>query len=92
MPSPAPNALDPFWMPFTNNRHFKAKPRLLARAEGMHYWKPNGERVLDGTAGLWCLNAGHCHPRIVEAIRAQAGIMDFAPTFQLGHPLAFELA
>ncbi len=92
MSRPAPNTLDPFWMPFTNNRHFKANPRLLARAEGMYYWKPNGERVLDGTAGLWCSNAGHCHPRIVEAIREQAGELDFAPTFQLGHPIAFELA
>ncbi len=92
MPSVSPNSLDAFWMPFTNNRHFKREPRLLARAEGMYYEKPNGERVLDGTGGLWCVNAGHCHPRIVEAIARQAGEMDFAPTFQLGHPLAFELA
>ena len=87
-----PNSLDAFWMPFTNNRAFKAEPRLLARAAGMHYYKPSGEPVLDGSAGLWCVNAGHCHPRIVEAIARQAGTMDFAPTFQLGHPLAFELA
>ena len=88
----APNSLDAFWMPFTDNRSFKHDPRLLARAHGMYYEKPNGDRVLDGTAGLWCVNAGHCHPRIVDAIRQQAGVMDFAPTFQLGHPLAFELA
>jgi len=92
MPSVSPNSLDAFWMPFTNNRHFKREPRLLARAKGMYYEKPNGDRVFDGTGGLWCVNAGHCHPRIVEAIARQAGEMDFAPTFQLGHPLAFELA
>jgi len=92
MPSVPPNALDAFWMPFTNNRHFKREPRLLARAKGMYYEKPNGERVLDGTGGLWCVNAGHCHPRITQAIASQAAEMDFAPTFQLGHPLAFQLA
>jgi beta-alanine--pyruvate transaminase len=81
-----------FWMPFTANRQFKKAPRLLARAEGMHYWTPEGRQVLDGTSGLWCVNAGHCRPRIVEAIRRQAATMDFAPTFQMGHPLAFEFA
>ena len=86
------NALDSFWMPFTNNRGFKANPRLFARAEGMHYYTPDGRAVLDATAGLWCVNAGHNRPKIVEAIRRQAGEMDFAPTFQLGHPLAFALA
>ena len=79
-----------FWMPFTANRQFKQAPRLLARAEGMHYWTPEGREVLDACAGLWCVNAGHCRPKIVRAIQRQAAEMDFAPTFQMGHPLAFE--
>ncbi len=81
-----------FWMPFTANRQFKKSPRLLARAEGMFYWTAAGRQVLDGTAGLWCVNAGHCRPKIVEAVRRQVGEMDFAPTFQMGHPIAFEFA
>ena len=88
----APNALDAFWMPFTSNKAFSARPRLLARAEGMYYWTPAGERILDGTAGLWCVNAGHGRAEITAAIREQAGVMDFAPVFQLGHPLAFTAA
>nr|WP_295663383.1 aspartate aminotransferase family protein [Polymorphobacter sp.] len=88
----APNALDAFWMPFTSNKAFKAHPRLLARAEGMYYWTDRGERLLDGTAGLWCVNAGHGRAEITAAIREQAGVMDFAPVFQLGHPLAFAAA
>ncbi len=87
-----PNDLDAFWLPFTDNRGFEAHPRMLARAQDMTYWTPDGREVLDGTAGLWCVNAGHNRPRIVEAIREQAGVLDFAPTFQLAHPLAFELA
>jgi beta-alanine--pyruvate transaminase len=85
-------SLDEFWMPFTANRQFKAAPRLLARAEGMHYYTPEGRPVLDGTAGLWCVNAGHGRREIVEAVQRQAATMDFAPTFQMGHPLAFELS
>ena len=81
-----------FWMPFTANRQFKKAPRLLARAEGMYYWTPEGRQVLDGTSGLWCVNAGHCRPKIVEAVRRQVAEMDFAPTFQMGHPVAFEFA
>ena len=81
-----------FWMPFTANRQFKKSPRMLARAEGMHYWTPEGRQILDGTAGLWCVNAGHCRPKIAEAIALQARTMDFAPTFQMGHPIAFEFA
>ena len=81
-----------FWMPFTANRQFKKAPRLLARAEGMFYWTPEGREILDGCAGLWCVNAGHCRPKIVEAIQRQAAEMDFAPTFQMGHPLPFVLA
>jgi beta-alanine--pyruvate transaminase len=84
--------LEAFWMPFTANRDFKAKPRLLARAEGMHYWTPEGRQILDAVAGLWCVNAGHCRKPIVEAIQRQAAQMDFAPVFQMGHPLAFELS
>ena len=81
-----------FWMPYTANRQFKKAPRLLVRAEGMHYWTADGRQILDGCAGLWCVNAGHCRPKIVEAVRKQVGEMDFAPTFQMGHPLAFEFA
>src|SRR5437763_8924776 len=81
-----------FWMPFTSNRQFKKAPRLLARAEGMHYWTPEGRQILDACAGLWCVNAGHCRPKIVEAIQQQAAELDYAPAFQMGHPKAFELA
>ncbi len=81
-----------FWMPFTANRAFKASPRLLSAAKDMHYTSSDGRQILDGTAGLWCVNAGHCRAPIVEAIRQTAGEMDFGPTFQLAHPLAFELA
>ncbi len=84
--------LDAFWMPFTANRQFKKAPRLLARADGMHYWDADGRQVLDGAAGLWCVNAGHNRPSIVKAIQDQAAELDFAPTFQMGHPKAFELA
>ncbi len=86
------NDLDAFWMPFTANRQFKKAPRLFAAAEGIHYITPDGRRVIDGMSGLWCVNAGHCRPRIVEAIRQQAGELDFAGTFQTGHPKAFECA
>jgi beta-alanine--pyruvate transaminase len=85
-------SLDAHWMPFTANRQFKQAPRLLARAEGMHYWTPEGRQVLDGVAGLWCVNAGHARPRIVQAIAQQAATLDYAPPFQMGHPQAFELA
>ncbi len=89
---PRPNNLDAFWMPYTDNKSFKDKPRMLARAEGMSYFTPEGREILDGTAGLWCCNAGHGRREIVEAIQKQAAIMDFAPTFQMGHPIAFEAA
>ena len=85
-------AMDAFWMPFTANRQFKQAPRMLARAEGMHFWTPEGRQILDGIAGLWCVNAGHARPRIVQAIQQQAAEMDFAPPFNMGHPKAFELA
>ena len=84
--------LDAYWMPFTANRQFKKAPRMLARAIGMHFWTTEGRQVLDGAAGLWCVNAGHARPKIIEAIRRQAGELDFAPSFQMGHRQAFELA
>ena len=87
-----PNNLDAFWMPYTANRAFKATPRMLARAEGMFYYTNDNREVLDGTAGLWCVNAGHGRREIVEAIQRQAAILDFAPTFQMGHPIAFQAA
>ncbi|WP_372873799.1 aspartate aminotransferase family protein [Pseudomonas sp.] len=84
--------LDDFWMPFTANRQFKAKPRLLDSAEGMYFTRDDGRKVLDGTAGLWCCNAGHGRREITEAVSRQIAKLDFAPTFQMGHPLPFELA
>ena len=86
------NDMTSYWMPFTANRGFKAQPRLLTGAKGMHYRSSDGRSVLDAAAGLWCCNAGHAHPRITEAIQRQAEVMDFAPPFQMGHPAAFELA
>jgi len=80
------------WMPFTANRQFKAAPRLLVEAEGMYYKTMDGRRILDGFAGLWCCNAGHCRKPIAEAIARQAATMDYAPAFQMGHPLSFQLA
>jgi beta-alanine--pyruvate transaminase len=88
----ATNDLDAFWMPFTANRQFKKAPRLLVSAEGMYFTAADGSRVLDGTSGLWCVNAGHCRPKIVEAVRKQVGELDFAGNFQMGHPRAFECA
>jgi beta-alanine--pyruvate transaminase len=85
-------SMDAYWMPFTANRQFKKAPRLLAKAKGMLYWTPEGREILDGVAGLWCVNAGHARPRIVKAISQQAEEMDYAPPFQMGHPKAFELA
>ncbi|MGH7003436.1 MAG: aminotransferase class III-fold pyridoxal phosphate-dependent enzyme, partial [Alphaproteobacteria bacterium] len=86
------NTLEPYWMPFTGNRHFKRNPRLLAAADGMYYTSDDGRKILDGTAGLWCVNAGHGRREITEAIQRQAAKLDYAPSFQLSHPIAFELA
>jgi beta-alanine--pyruvate transaminase len=86
------NDLSAFWMPFTANRQFKEAPRLLVSADGMYYQSHDGRTILDGTAGLWCCNAGHNRKRIVQAIQASAATLDFAPTFQMGHPSAFTLA
>ena len=87
-----PNDLEAYWMPFTANRQFKAQPRMLVGAQDMHYTSHDGRQILDGTAGLWCCNAGHGRPQIVEAIQKQAAEMDYAPPFQIGHPAAFELS
>jgi len=87
-----PNDLNAFWMPFTSNRQFKKAPRMFVGAKDMHYTTADGRQVLDGTAGLWCCNAGHCRPLISEAIAKQAAELDYAPAFQMGHPAAFELA
>ncbi|WP_102958729.1 aspartate aminotransferase family protein [Mangrovicella endophytica] len=86
------NNLEAFWMPFSANRQFKKAPRLFVGARDMHYSTADGRQVLDGTSGLWCVNAGHCRPLITEAIAVQAGELDYAPAFQMGHPKAFELA
>jgi beta-alanine--pyruvate transaminase len=88
----APNDLRAFWMPFTANRQFKKAPRMFVAADGMHYTTADGRQVLDGTAGLWCCNAGHRRPKIVKAIQEQAEELDYAPAFQMAHPKAFELA
>ena len=87
-----PNDLQAFWMPFTANRSFKARPRMVARAKDMYYYTPEGKPILDATAGLWCSNAGHNRDPIVQAIQKQAAELDFSPSFQFGHPKAFELA
>jgi beta-alanine--pyruvate transaminase len=86
------DAMEAFWMPFTANRQFKANPRMLAKAEGMHYWTPDGRQVLDAVAGLWCVNAGHGRREISEAVSKQIATMEYAPPFQMGHPAAFQLA
>jgi beta-alanine--pyruvate transaminase len=84
--------LDAFWMPFTANRQFKAAPRLLVGAKDMHFTDEDGRAILDGTAGLWCVNAGHCRPQITQAIQKQAGELDYGPVFQMGHPGPFKVA
>ena len=84
--------LESYWMPFTGNRYFKENPRMIARAEGMYCYTTDGKKLLDGVAGLWCCNAGHCNPKMVEAIKAQAEKLDYSMAFQLGHPTVFELA
>ncbi|MBV1929499.1 MAG: aspartate aminotransferase family protein [Gammaproteobacteria bacterium] len=87
-----PNDLNPLWMPFTPQRGYKKKPRSLVSAKGMYYTSDDGRQLLDANAGLWCTNLGHNHPKVVEAIQKQAAKLDFAPNFQLSHPVAFEAA
>ena len=84
--------LKPLWMPFTHNRLFKQLPRIVVQAEGMYYTSADGRQVLDGLSGLWCSNAGHRHPKIVEAVKRQLDVLDYAPPFQTSHDKAFELA
>jgi len=81
-----------YWMPFTANRQFKAAPRLLSSAEGMYYTSIDGRKIIDATAGLWCVNAGHRRERIAQAVERQLMSLDYAPSFQLGHPIAFDFA
>jgi beta-alanine--pyruvate transaminase len=88
----APHEQSALWMPFTANRQFKSSPRMLVSAEGMHYQSHDGRQILDGTAGLWCVNAGHGRAEIADALAAQSRTLDFAPGFQMGHPHAFEAA
>jgi beta-alanine--pyruvate transaminase len=84
--------LESFWMPFTANRQFKDNPRMLVRADGMHYWTADGRQILDGFAGMWCVNAGHGRKEIADAVQRQLTTMEYAPPFQMGHPVAFEFA
>jgi beta-alanine--pyruvate transaminase len=86
------NSLEPYWMPFTNNRQFKSAPRMVVSAKDMHYVTDDGRKLLDGASGMWCVNAGHCRDKIVEAIQQEAATLDYAPSFQWGHPKAFELS
>ncbi|MEN9508317.1 MAG: hypothetical protein RLZZ621_880 [Gemmatimonadota bacterium] len=85
-------SLDALWMPFTANKAYKSRPRLLVSAKDMHYRSDDGRTILDGTAGLWCVNAGHCRQPIIDAMMQAASTLDFAPSFQMGHPLMFQLA
>ncbi|MGE3065902.1 MAG: aminotransferase class III-fold pyridoxal phosphate-dependent enzyme, partial [Hyphomicrobiaceae bacterium] len=87
-----PNELEPYWVPFTPNRAFKKRPRMFSAAKGMHYFKPDGTKVIDATSGLFCVNAGHCREPIVKAIQEQAAKLDYSPAFGFGHPKVFELA
>ncbi|TAE53371.1 MAG: aminotransferase class III-fold pyridoxal phosphate-dependent enzyme, partial [Oscillatoriales cyanobacterium] len=84
--------MDAYWMPFTANRQFKANPRMLVSAKDMHFTSDDNRSILDGTAGLWCVNAGHARETIAEAVKQQVLNLDYAPPFQMGHPAAFELA
>src|ERR1700738_1798116 len=84
--------LHSYWMPFTANRQFKSAPRILVSAKGMYFQSDEAREILDGTAGLWCVNAGHSHPRIVEAVQQQVATLDYSPAFQMGHPQVFQLA
>ena len=88
----APNDLESYWMPFTANRAFKKRPRMVQGAKDMHYITADGTKILDATAGLWCCNAGHGRRKIVEAIKDQAEELDYAPNFQFAHPKVFALA
>ena len=90
--STAANSVDEFWMPFTPQRLFKGAPRMVVKAKGMYYYDPEGREILDGAAGMWCMNAGHDVPQVKDAIKAQLDILDYAPAFQFGHPTVFKAA
>ena len=94
MKNPLHNEIDlsAYWMPFTGNRAFKNEPRLMKSAQGLYYTTIDDRQIMDGMSGLWCCNAGHCHPYIVEAIRQAAGELDYSPAFQMGHSEIFRLA
>ena len=87
-----PNDLDSLWMPFTDNRNFKKQPKLFSEAEGMYYYTPDGRKVLDGTSGLWCVNAGHGREEIANAIRDQVLEIDYAPNYHIAHPKSFDMS
>ena len=89
---PTSAQMQAYWMPFTANRDYKQAPRIVASAKGMYYYDEQGRAILDGTAGLWCVPAGHSHPKIVEAVQQAIATLDYAPAFQMGHPTAFEFA
>ena len=91
-PNYKPNDLEAFWMPYTANQDFKADPRIISKSKGMYYYTPNGDKILDAVAGLWCCNAGHNRDEIVKAIQEQAAELDFVPSFQMGHYKSFELS
>ena len=87
-----PNNLDSFWMPFTANKSFKSNPRMFVQANGMYYTTQDNREILDGVAGLWCVNAGHCREQVVKAVQDQVARMDYSMAFQMGHPAEFEFA
>ena len=84
--------MDEYWMPFTPNRDFKHEPKIVVRAEGMYLWNERGDRLIDASSGLFCVNAGHCRPEIATAVGAQLSELDFIAPFTRGHPKQFELA
>lgn len=88
----AANSVEEYWMPFTPQRLFKKAPRMVIRARGMHYYDQDNKPILDAAAGMWCVNAGHDQPKVKEAIKAQLELLDFAPSFQFGHPTVFKAA
>src|SRR3546814_552199 len=88
----AANTLENHWMPFTSNRDFKQDPRLLVKSEGLYYWNHHGDKLIDGSSGLFCCAAGHGRKEIADAVHAQLLEMDYGPHFQTGHPSSFELA
>src|SRR5256885_15938137 len=87
-----PNDLEAFFVPFTPNRAFKKAPRLIARAKEMHYYTPESKPIIDGSAGMWCCNAGHNRDPIVAAIQQQAAALGHPPALPISHPQPVEPA